>query len=59
MGSGPETGEEAEPPSQDENGEKDELAEYELDKYDEDTGAGEEQTEHDTSDKVQFANGRL
>ncbi|XP_061085210.1 periodic tryptophan protein 1 homolog [Conger conger] len=35
MGSGPETGEEAEPAPGDDNGEKDELAEYELDKYDE------------------------
>ncbi|KAJ8392000.1 hypothetical protein AAFF_G00083100 [Aldrovandia affinis] len=35
MGSGPEVSEEAEPPRQDENGEDDELAEYDLDKYDE------------------------
>ncbi|KAJ8374031.1 hypothetical protein SKAU_G00046110 [Synaphobranchus kaupii] len=35
MGSGPEMSEEAEPPPRDENGEEDELAEYDLDKYDE------------------------
>ncbi|XP_035257234.1 periodic tryptophan protein 1 homolog isoform X1 [Anguilla anguilla] len=34
-GGGPEMSEEAEPPAKDENGEGDELAEYQLDKYDE------------------------
>lgn len=42
MGSGADMSEEAEPPPRDENGEKDELAEYELDKYDEED-IGEEE----------------